>query len=229
MKPKIDWPNHLISFVLVVLSILMAFQLEKCADDRREDKLVEAHMDEIVAETRYNKRNLVNLIDKLKGDQLQLDTLLRLIHDEGEDVRRINGLVFKMMNVGGLYLKKNAYASFTESGDIRFVDDFEKKTDLVQLYEYYKLAEVQNQLLVESFNERYFKHVSENLDLYRAQAQPIEKYRDRTFINSISSYRYFLSSCLGTYERCLGYMDSFISENSDNPQEKAAPVGKTAS
>jgi len=229
MKPKIDWPNHLISFVLVVLSILMAFQLEKCSDDRREDKLVEAHMDEIVAETRYNKRNLVNLIDKLKGDQLQLDTLLRLIHDESEDIRRINGLVFKMMNVGGLYLKKNAYASFTESGDIRFVDDFGKKTDLVQLYEYYKLAEVQNTLLVESFNERYFKHVSEKLDLYRAQPQPIENYRDRVFINSISSYRYFLSSCLGTYKRCLGYMDGFISENGSDLQEKAAPVGKTAS
>jgi len=81
-----------------------------------------------------------------------------------------------MMNVGGLYVKKNAYASFTESGDIRFLDDFEKKSELIELYEYYKLAEVQNQLLVESFNERYFKHVSENLDLYRARPQPIANY-----------------------------------------------------
>ncbi|SEQ17602.1 hypothetical protein [Neolewinella agarilytica] len=216
MKPKIDWPNHLISFVLVVLSILMAFQLEKCSDDRREDKLVEAHVKEIVEETRYNKSNLVNLIDKLKDDQFQLDTLLQLIHSEEEDLQRINNLVFRMMNVGGLYLKKNAFVSFTESGDIRFVDDFEEKTNLVQLYEFYKLAEVQNQLLVESFNERYFKHVSEKLDLYRARPQPIENYRDRVFINSISSYRYFLTSCLRTYERCLGYMDKYIQENAEN-------------
>jgi len=114
MKRTVDWPNHLINFVLIVLSILMAFQLEK--------------------------------IDKLTEDQFQLDTLLQLIHTEDSDTRRINGLVFRMMNVGGLYVKKNAYASFTESGDIRFLDDFEKKSELIELYEYYKLAEVQNLL-----------------------------------------------------------------------------------
>lgn len=235
MKSKIDWPNHLISFVLIVLSILMAFQLEKCSSDRKEDKLVDAHFFEIAEETRFNKRNLVSLIDKITQDQLQLDTLLLMIHAEDADTRKINGLVFKMMNVGGLYLKKNAYASFTESGDVRFVDDFEKKSNLIALYEYYKLAEVQNQLLVESFNERYFQHVSDNLDLYRASPQPIASYRDRAFINSISSYRYFLAVCLRTYKQSLGYMDEFIRENSDavpeRPEERqasAAPTGKTA-
>lgn len=231
MKTKIDWPNHLISFVLIVLSILMAFQLEKCSSDHKEDKLVDAHFFEIVEETRYNKRNMITLINKLTEDQFQLDTLLRMIHAEDANTRTINSLVFKMMNVGGLYIKKNAYASFTESGDVRFVDDFDKKTDLVQLYEFYKLAEVQNQLLVESFNERYFQHVSEKLDLYRATPQPIASYRDRTFINSISSYRYFLATCLRTYKQCLGYMDEFIVENSDDPEEaqaSASPAGKTA-
>lgn len=215
MKRTIDWPNHLISFVLIVLSILMAFQLEKCSSDRKEDKLVDAHFFEIVEETRYNKQNLADLIDKLTDDQRQLDTLLQMIHAEDGDPGIINPLVFKMMNVGGLYIKKNAYASFTESGDIRFVDDFDKKTSLVQLYEYYKLAEGQNQLLIESFNERYFKHVAENLDLYRATPQPIESYQDRAFVNSISSYRYFLFTCLRTYKQCLGYMDEFIKENGD--------------
>ncbi len=236
MKAKIDWPNHLISFVLIVMSILMAFQLEKCSSDRKEDTLVDAHIYEIVEETRYNRRNLTGLIGKLTEDQFQLDTLLQLIHAEEGDVRRINGLVFKMMNVGGLYLKKNAYASFTESGDIRFLDDFEEKSDLVALYEYYKLAEIQNTLLVESFNERYFKHVSENLDLYRARPQPIASYRDRTFVNSISSYRFFLTVCLRVYKQSLALMDEFILANSDEPldppeapQASAAPAGKTAS
>jgi len=41
MKRTVDWPNHLINFVLIVLSILMAFQLEKCSTDRKEDKLVD--------------------------------------------------------------------------------------------------------------------------------------------------------------------------------------------
>ena len=51
---KFDWKNHLINFALIVFSILMAFQLERCASDSREQELVEAHLEAIREETRFN-------------------------------------------------------------------------------------------------------------------------------------------------------------------------------
>ncbi|MEM9929107.1 MAG: hypothetical protein AAF840_04775 [Bacteroidota bacterium] len=110
-------------------------------------------------------------------------------------------------------MKKNAYLSMVESGDIRYMDDFDKKTHLVQLYEYYKLVDVTNQLLFDTFNDRYFQHIQDNLDLYQATPQPIEVYRQKKFVNSISSYRYFIGTCLTTFERCEGYMEDFLAEN----------------
>ena len=163
MKSKIDWPNHLINFVLIVFSILLAFQLERCSQDKKEDALVDNHIFAIVEETRFNKSTIESTINHMEKGISQIDTLLQLI-TTGEELQRINRLTFSLLNVASLYIKKNAYHSFTQSSDIRFIDDFEKKSEL---------------------------------------------------INSLSSYRYFLSNCIRVFKGCRERMEKFIEHNSE--------------
>ncbi|MEM9259209.1 MAG: hypothetical protein AAGA62_06145, partial [Bacteroidota bacterium] len=127
MKTKVDWPNHIVGFVMIVFSILLAFQLEKCAENGKEARLVQSHLQEIVTETEFNRKQLGYVLDKIAVDVEKLDTLLRLITGE-ENAPKINSLIFELLDVRPPYIKKNAYNSFTTSGDIRFLNDFEHKS-----------------------------------------------------------------------------------------------------
>ena len=194
MSTRIDWPNHLVSFILIVASILMAFQLERCSTDHREDRLVNRHLQEIEEETQFNIQQIKLAKEQLEAYGQRLDTLLYLITST-DDTRRINQQLFASFNLPILYIKQNAYQSFTATGDIRYMDDFDRKANLVTLHEFYKETEAINQLLLDMYQDQYFAYIQEHLDLYRAQAQPLERYRERRFVNGISSVRYFINRC----------------------------------
>lgn len=200
MQRKIDWPNHIVSFFLIIFSILLAFQLEKCSSNKKEDKLVDAHLAEIKAETVFNAQQLESTITSLDRTKLRLDTLLQLL-ETSTDEQQINRLVFKLLDVPFLYFKQNAYNSFTTSGDIRFMDDFAGKSAIVNLYEYHNQAIGFSDLLLETYQDSYFNYIKEHLDLHYASPQPLAKYKDRVFINGVSSYYYFVMRCQGLYKQ----------------------------
>jgi hypothetical protein len=206
---RIDWRNHLINFVLVVLSILLAFQLERCGSNAREDRLVAAHLAEIVEETEFNQKRITETLANMEESGKQLDTLLDLIHTT-DRVAEINQRMFRAMQVPGIYLKQTAYNSFVETGDIRFLDDFEQKAELVSLYEYYAIAELYGELLGDTYQNGFFDYINAELDLYRARPAPIEVYRERSFVNAMSSIRYFLRRAVAILQRDRERMAGFI-------------------
>ncbi|MEM6772462.1 MAG: hypothetical protein AAF597_17935, partial [Bacteroidota bacterium] len=213
MSRKIDWPNHIVSFFLIIFSILLAFQLEKCSSDRKEDKLVDAHLAEIRKETAFNISQLEQSITALDRTKLRLDTLMGLL-DKGEDVERINRFVFQLLEVPYLYLKQNAYNSLTTSGDIRFVDDFEDKSAIVDLYEFHEQAIGMGDLLLETYKESYFNYVKNNMDLKRASPRPLAIYQERVFVNGVSSYYYFVIRCQRLYKKHQERMQEYLATNS---------------
>ncbi|MEM1325376.1 MAG: hypothetical protein AAGI23_05445 [Bacteroidota bacterium] len=209
MQTKINWKNHFVGFVLVVASILLAFQLERWGESKQEKELVELHLKEIIEETKFNEQQLEVVIEKMESDVLKIDTLFQLI-DKGEDLVNINRLVFQLLDVRPPYVKKNAYNSFTTSGDIRFVEDFEQKSEIISLYEYHDQIEAFGELLLDSYEEGFWSYIREELDLRNARPQPIEVYTERSFINGVSSYRYFLYRCLATYRTHEQRMEDFL-------------------
>ncbi len=78
-KPKIDWLNHALEFLVVIIGILLAFQLNKCSADKRLEETAQSHLAEIREETKFNKWSLGNAIKYAEANQLKLDSLINLI------------------------------------------------------------------------------------------------------------------------------------------------------
>ena len=211
MQRKIDWPNHLIGFVLIVFSILMAFQLERCSTDRREDRLVEAHLEEILEETRFNRSSLQGTLDGLERSNRGLDTLLQLI-DAGADPAVINNWTMRNLNIPPFYLRNTSYQLLTTSGDMRLIDDFSTKRDIVALYEYHRQAEAFNNLLLDTYQEDYYGYLQQHFDLRYGRPATLAEYRDRRFLNGVSSLLFFVRRCDGLYQQHLERMDAFLAK-----------------
>lgn len=63
-KYHIDWLNHALEFIVVVIGILLAFQLNKCSDENKNKKIIKNHLYQIYEETILNKNYLAQSIEE---------------------------------------------------------------------------------------------------------------------------------------------------------------------
>lgn len=206
---NINWLNHLIEFVVVIIGILIAFQLSTCSEKRKQTVLVQEHLVNLEVETTFNQNNLQAALEHAELTSQKLDTLFRLIPQD-EAVTAINQLSLDILNLGGVYLKKNAYRSLTESGDIRFIHDFQLKNEIVNLYEFYEWVAGIDKVTTEFYLKEYYPFVMEYLDLIQAQPQPIETYRAKRYKNILATYKYHIVQRIQKYKDCESEMIEFL-------------------
>lgn len=206
---KIDWLNHFLEFIVVIIGILIAFQLNTCAVEKKQSKLIESHFTNILEETEFNRRNITSSISATNRLIGQIDSISTLIK-EGQNLQQINGLAFQILSINITYFKTNAYNSLIETGDIRFINDFNTKNDIIQLYEYYNWAKGVEEVSLDSYSKYYYPYVLENLDLLEGKPQQLEVYSNKEFLNIVSSYRYMMASNLTRQEETLTQIEKFL-------------------
>ncbi len=206
---KINWLNHFLEFIVVLLGILLAFQLNTCSANKKQAKIIETHEQQLFEETELNEANFDVAIKFSESNLNQIDTLLRLLHSDGE-LAKINLLSIKLLNIGGLYIRKNAYRSLIETGDIRFMTDFKSKNEIINLYEYYNWVEATEEAFMKIYQKNYFPYLNKNFDMARASVQEKEVYFNKEFINSLSSYRFTLAMKLQKYKDGKKEIEKFL-------------------
>jgi hypothetical protein len=211
MSTKINWKNHVIEFVVVVLGILMAFQLNQCSSDKKQAKIIDAHLEYLQEESKFNLRNLGYSIQEAEKSLVKIDSLIGLIYNQS-DIQKINALSFQLMNPGYLYIRKNAYNSLINSGDIRFIKSFELKKDIVNMYEYYGWTSSFDASTRETFYSGYFPYLKENFDMVKGRLQKPEVYYNQGFLNELSTFRYILAAKLNKFKDCKQEVEEFIAK-----------------
>lgn len=212
MKRKIDWLNHFLEFVVVVIGILLAFQLNTCSSNRKEAKTIQTHLEQIDEETRFNIRSIDRSIDLAELNKKKLDTIFQTIFSS-KDLVKINRISIDLLNIGGVYLKKNAYSTIVQSGDIRFIKDLDKKQEIVALYEYYKWVENIDNLALDDFSDDYYPYIKEYFDIIGGIIQPEEVYVGKKFKNILGSYSHLLTMKLEKYKDCKKEMEKYLEKS----------------
>jgi len=208
---KIDWLNHGLEFAVVIIGILIAFQLQQCGERSNQRQLTKDHFEYLYTETEFNRNRLERTLTLAQVNEKKLDTLAQLIA-LGGDVEKINQLSLELLGITTAYFKKNAFNSLVQSGDIRYVRDFELKSSIFDIYEFYKYVDFKDQIAVRTYQDRYFGFIQENFDLITYESRPIEVYQDRQFGNAIGSYQYNVKQQIAVYRDCLGVMEEFMEE-----------------
>jgi hypothetical protein len=104
-EKKIDWLNHGLEFIVVIIGILIAFQLNKCGTENEQTKTINMHLNQIKEETKFNKHFLKEGIKHTESNLTDLDTILKLIAEKRE-IPKINQLSMKLLSMGGVYVRK---------------------------------------------------------------------------------------------------------------------------
>lgn len=211
-KKKIDWLNHSLEFFVVIIGILIAFQLNECSTKKAENKTIATHLAEIKEETEFNKVNFTYAIANAETSLKKIDSLIQLINTR-QDLEKINNLSLDLLNLSGVYMRRNAYASLVASGDIRLIKDFEVKKRIINLYEYYKWVELYNQMSYSDFGINFSPYLNKNFDLVNSKVQDESVYFSKVYLNSLANYRNTTNNKLKKYKECLEVVDKYLENN----------------
>ncbi|MCH2490264.1 MAG: DUF6090 family protein [Flavobacteriales bacterium] len=211
-KRKIDWLNHFLEFIVVIIGILIAFQLNTCSEERKEQKAVALHIQNILDESEFNRKNLEATIHYSDTLLVAMDSLLSEVNGD-KDPTTMNRLSLQILSINPLYLKKNAYNSLVTSGDVRFINDFDLKNDIIQLYEFYRWAEGIDEVTMDTYQKYYYPYLVEHFDLTQGKEQDIAVYDTKLFKNSVAGYRYTLAMRINQNKETLRMIETFISDH----------------
>ncbi len=206
---RIDWLNHALEFFVVIIGILIAFQLNKCSSDRSQSQVIKTHLSQIVEETQFNKHSLESSIAYAENMMSKFDTIFTLIASK-EDFRRVNQLSIDLLNLGGVYIRKTSYLLLTETGDFRYMKNFEKKQSIIDLYEYYKWVESFDQISITLHSSDFYPYVKANFDLIGNSIQADEVYESKLFKNILGAYYRTSQNRLKKYKDCLKEIDAYL-------------------
>lgn len=209
MKKKINWASYALEFLTVLIGILIAFQLNEYATSQRQQDILKEHFRYIKEETDYNRKALETGKTDATDILAAVDSVLNLIQSKGSSAS-INQMAFRILKFDGVYFKRNAYVTLIESGDIRFLKNFDIKSATINLYEYYKWTEAVEQIGYDTMSERYYPYLYEHFDLLNGALQNEEVYYDQEFVNALAMFRFALISRISKYEDCIGQIDSYM-------------------
>ncbi|MAT90138.1 MAG: hypothetical protein CMC35_05555 [Flavobacteriaceae bacterium] len=182
--------NLLLEFATVVIGILLAFQLNTCKENKAHEKLVTSHVQSILEETELNRTQIQASIENSERLLQQLDSLISLVQQPESSVTKMSRMSFQLMNLDYMYLKKNAYQSFIETGDVRYMKDKDFQDAIISLYEYYDWMEGLDSSTRENYLNNYLPYATEKFDLITYQPESREVYTNKLFKNYLSVYRY---------------------------------------
>lgn len=209
MAKYINWISLSAEFLVVLIGILLAFQLNQCAQRSDHRDTINTHVEALKQETEFNKANLENVLGLVQRNGEDLDSLLIWL-TQGKDFNKINATSMRLLNVGSAYSKSIAYKTMVETGDIRYIENFDFKTSTVDLYEYYNWVRNTDEIALESFDVQYFSYVKDNLDLLNYTVQDTSIYTNKSFVNALASYKYFIAMRKERYKGCMEAIDAYL-------------------
>jgi len=215
MKNQIDWLNHSLEFIVVLIGILIAFQLNKCSDDHAKANLLENHLHYLRTECQENQSRLESAITHIHAQLMNCDSLLTEI-TEGKDITKIRNFSTRLLDMRPVDLVSDSYRVLVESGDIRYLDDYDQKRRIITLYESFDDVQNINDSNQKLYDNHFYPYLKENFDLVnwaKVKIQSKEEasaYYSNAFGNTISTYRYLLNTKMNTCKTELKMIEEYL-------------------
>lgn len=217
INKKIDWLNHLLEFLVVLIGILIAFQLNKYSENKSKSNLIKNHLDYVKLECQENEKELDIYLQQINKQIEYCDSLLLEISST-KNLIIIRDLSTKLLDLRNIDLSRNAYEVLTQSGDIRFLKDYDLKREIISLYDSFKNVDKINQSNQNLYDSHFYPYLKSNFDLVNWKYVDIkskndkELYYSKEFANIISTYRYLLLAKQNIYLKEKKMIGEYLNE-----------------
>jgi len=151
---KINWQYTLGEILIVIIGISIAFSMDKCADNSKNDAQKKQYLINIKNDIEDDKLNLEQNITTIQNKIDLATEVLPKLNSDAPDKMSVVGKIFNMVALTNFTPNDNTYQALINSGDFKLIDDFELKTALEKHYSTYKLIQ-KDYLRLENIQKEY--------------------------------------------------------------------------
>ena len=143
--------------LIVIVGISIAFSLNKCADNTKDEKLRAQYLTSLKGDLEIDRQHLQDNVTAIEDKIGALSQILPLLNTDAENKNSVipNLLFRKVAGLSSFVPKDITYQTMVNSGDFRLINDFELKTAIETHYAGYKtiLKDYERQ---ETIHKEYF-------------------------------------------------------------------------
>lgn len=134
MKQKIDWKNHFVGLLVVVIGITIAFMLENWRQERAASELEQKYLVSFKNDLTADSQNLDSTIAAVQNKIYLLRSVLSEMRAGNVKQVRAEEVITDMLRNHSFYPKMATYESVKNSGGMNIISNFEIKEAIVSYY-----------------------------------------------------------------------------------------------
>lgn len=203
---SINWKKQLVEVIVLIVGILIAFGLNNWWANRKEQANMQKHFINLEEENKDNRAMLDTSMVMIDYSMGLIDSIFRN-NGRPNSADKVARWTFELINVIPTYTFKNAYQTLSQTGDIRLINDFDLKQDIIGLYEYYKFIETVDKVHLDFYNAYFYPFLMENIAFGSRKAIDSSVFATTQYNNMIGTYSHHLRTRKEVYKKASAFME----------------------
>jgi hypothetical protein len=138
---KTTWKYTLREIIIVIIGISIAFSMNKCSDNLKDNKLRKEYLTNLKSDVEADKIHLEENIIAIKQKLKTCAEIIPILNSEkNQDMRMMNN-IFAVLKYENFSPKNITYKTLINSGDLKLIEDFKLKTAIQQHYANYDIMQ----------------------------------------------------------------------------------------
>lgn len=146
---KTTWKYTLREIIIVIIGITIAFSMNKCADNLKDNKLRKEYLTNLKSDVEADQVQLLKNIEAIDNKIKICSEIIPVLNSQKDQDMRLMNNIFAIIKYENFSPKNITYKTLINSGDLKLIDDFKLKTAIQQHYTNY-----------EELSEVYMRHTS---------------------------------------------------------------------
>lgn len=201
MKQKINWTNHILELVVVVIGITIAFMLENWRQQSANSELEQKYLNSLKSDLLSDKKVLDSTITSVEKQVLSLKSFISEIRSGMISEESANKIIPQILVSYGFAPKQVTYSSITNSGNLNIINNYALIESIASYYKANDELSIKEKVLYDYRLKFVLPFVYQNVDFQSGEIVNISSIKGFEFKNIITGIFTLVGQNLEAYKK----------------------------
>ena len=200
MKTKINWANHFVELIVVIIGITIAFMLENWRQENANHDLEQKYLNSLKSDLMSDNKLLDSTVSSVEKQISKLRDFITEIKTGTVVKQKAENIIPQVLISYGFAPKLATYQSITNSGNLNIITDYKLIESLASYYNSYDEISIKEKGLYDYQLKFVLPYVYENVDFLSGKMVNKSAINGFEFKNIVTGYYTLVGQNLEAYK-----------------------------
>ena len=200
MKTKINWENHFVELIVVIIGITIAFMLENWRQENANHDLEQKYLNSLKSDLMSDNKLLDSTVSSVEKQISKLRDFITEIKTGTVVKQKAENIIPQVLISYGFAPKLATYQSITNSGNLNIITDYKLIESLASYYNSYDEISIKEKGLYDYQLKFVLPYVYENVDFLSGKMVNKSAINGFEFKNIVTGYYTLVGQNLEAYK-----------------------------